>query len=95
MDTNKMREQFESTWADVMRGDEPAPGRKPTRSIIAPDRYAGSAAQFAWIWWQRSRSAVEIDMPETPNRGIGYGLFEAGKDACREAIEAQGLRVKP
>ena len=50
MDTNKMRdivrEQFEATWADVMRGDEPPPGRKPTRSRIDPEKYAGDAAQF-------------------------------------------------
>lgn len=62
MDTNKMRdisrEQFEATWADVMRGDEPPPGRKPTRSRIDPEKYAGDAAQFAWKWWQRSRATL-------------------------------------
>ena len=58
MDTNKMREEFEAYWADVMRGDEPPPGRKPTRSPIDPERYAGDAAQFAWKWWQRSRAAT-------------------------------------
>lgn len=45
--------------------------------------------------WRASRQAIEIELPETPNRGIGYGLFDAGKEACAEAIRAQGLRVKP
>lgn len=47
----------------------------------------------AWGAWQYSRASIQIQLPETPNRGIGYGLFDAGKEACRAAIEAAGLRV--
>ena len=95
MDTNKrrdiVREQFEATWADVMRGDEPPPGRKPTRSRIDPEKYAGDAAQFAWRWWQRSREAVVIDL--TPAMIPGGGYLEDQNAIA--AIEAQGLRVAP
>lgn len=83
MDTNKMRdisrEQFEATWADVMRGDEPPPGRKPTRSRIDPERYAGDAAQFAWKWWQRSRAAVVVELPAVTDELLtaAYWNFDA------------------
>lgn len=100
MDANKMRdisrEQFEAAWADVMRGDEPPPGRKPTRSRIDPERYAGDAAQFAWKWWQRSRAAVVVELPDS------FGAMThpcadkdevMGPQKVRSAIEAQGLKV--
>lgn len=107
MDANKMRdisrEQFEATWADVMLGDEPPPGRKPARSRICPDRYAGDAAQFAWVWWQRSRDSVSVELPEhKDDSGFqssawdhhDHGFNEA-IDECRAVIEAQGLKAKP
>jgi hypothetical protein len=94
MDTNKMRdiirEQFED-WAD-----KNWPGAK--RQQLERDEfgaYKNPIYRDFWTGWQASREAVVVELPETPNRGIGYGLFDAGKEACREAIEAQGLRVKP
>ncbi|WP_434577607.1 hypothetical protein [Pseudomonas sp. Z1-6] len=92
--TDKMREEFEATWADVMRGDEPPPGRKPARSRIDPERYAGDAAQFAWVWWQRSREPLVIELPDHycyDRPGEAYPVIQD----CREAIEAAGLKVSP
>lgn len=99
MDTNKMRdisrEQFEATWADVMRGDEPPPGRKPTRSRIDPEKYAGDAAQFAWKWWQRSRAAVVVELPRITGHEYDPLADADYREGCRAAIEAQGLKVAP
>ncbi|WP_443693972.1 hypothetical protein [Pseudomonas sp.] len=75
--TDKMREEFEAAWAEAMRGDDPAPGRKPLRSQIEPERYRGDAANFAWRWWQASREALVIELPQI----VGY---EAGYDSIRE-----------
>lgn len=63
-------------------------------TATANDDAANMLKAAAWAW-QASRDAVVVELPETPNRGIGYGLFEAGKEACREAIEAAGLKVAP
>ncbi|MFJ4113766.1 hypothetical protein [Pseudomonas sp. NPDC089758] len=63
-------------------------------TATANDDAAAMLKSAAWAW-QASRDAVVVGLPETPNRGIGYGLFDAGKEACREAIEAKGLKVAP
>lgn len=77
--TDKMREEFEAAWAEAMRGDDPAPGRKPLRSQIEPERYRGDAANFAWRWWQRSREALVIELPE-PYAVIGdYAACGGGR----------------
>lgn len=56
--------------------------------------YVKASTELAWQMWQASRAAIVVELPETPNHGIGYGLFAAGKEACAEAIEAAGLKVK-
>ncbi|MGV8864073.1 MAG: hypothetical protein ACOH2T_23255 [Pseudomonas sp.] len=90
--SDKMRDEFEAAWAEAMRGDDPAPGRKPLRSQIEPERYRGDAANFAWRWWQRSRDALVIELPEPSGisaDGFGY------QEACARAITTAGLKVKP
>lgn len=89
--TEQTRKEFEAAWADVMRGDEPPPGRKPTRSRIDPEKYAGGGAQFAWVWWQRSREAIEIELPTVC---ASDDPFELKRDIICELEEA-GLKVKP
>lgn len=92
--TNKMREEFEATWADVMRGDDPAPGRKPLRSLVDPDRYRGDAVNFAWNWWQRSRESLVVELPDyLDTEKLGFPAYDAA--AVDAAIEAVGLKVAP
>jgi len=62
---DNVREEFELAWQIKGMDDEGNLGSKPTRSVVNPDNYAGSAAQFAWIWWQRSRGiTVELEEKE-------------------------------
>lgn len=61
---DKMREEFEQAWAETKCDDEGIIGNKPTRSKINDDCYAGGAAQFALMWWKRSRAALCVKLPE-------------------------------
>lgn len=61
---DKMREEFERAWAETKCDDEGIIGNKPTRSKINDDCYAGGAAQFAWMWWKRSRASLCVKLPE-------------------------------
>ncbi|KXK67244.1 hypothetical protein BC89_33415 [Pseudomonas monteilii] len=104
MDTNKMREQFEEAWAYAMRNDEGVPGAKPLRSLVDPERYRGSAVNGAWHWWRLSREAVVVELPpkiSAHNTTEGGFVrpeaehYDEAIDDCREAFEAQGLKVAP
>ena len=64
---DKIREEFESAWAESRCDDDGVIGNKPTRSAVNADCYSGGAAQFAWVWWQRSRSALCVQMPRCCN----------------------------
>ncbi|MBC2660090.1 hypothetical protein H7A76_32075 [Pseudomonas sp. MSSRFD41] len=96
MDTNKMREQFEEWLKEVWP-------KALTIKYNSGD-YRSETVQQSWVSWQASREAVVVELPpkisahnKTAN---GYVRPEAEHydeaiDDCREAIEAQGLRVKP
>ena len=62
---DKVREEFELAWQIKGMDDEGNLGNKPTRSKIDKDKYAGDAAQFAWVWWKRSREDIVIRLPDT------------------------------
>lgn len=94
---SQMRDEFEKAVCARILADHPDSGLtvdeiKATRQ---GDFYESSTWSGMWWAWQDSRSTLVIELPETPNRGVGYGLWDAGKESCREAIEAAGLRVKP
>lgn len=61
---DKVREDFELAWQISKSDDEGNLGNKPTKSKIDSDKYAGDAAQFAWMWWKRSRESISIQLPE-------------------------------
>lgn len=82
-----MREEFENAWADVMRGDDPAPGRKPLRSPIEPYPYRGGAAEFAWKWWKRSRAGIETFSFSKEELNLFRQWFNAMEDLTPTYIE--------
>lgn len=61
---NKVREEFELAWQIKGSDDEGNLGHKPTRSVVDSTKYAGDAAQFAWIWWKRSRESLVAELPK-------------------------------
>lgn len=96
---DKMREEFESAWAESRCDDDGVIGNKPTRSMINADCYSGGAAQFAWVWWQRSRSALCVELPSFENgciRGYSGDCEEARMvvDAIAESLDEAGVRYE-
>ncbi len=98
METNKMRdisrEQFESFARDVLDWSD-------DEFRLASDGksyYWGSTGE-AWVFWQASREAVVVKLPAerrirhmpTPDENSSYN---EALENCREAIEAQGLKVE-
>lgn len=97
MDTNKMRdisrEQFELRY--------PVPegccwNAEQGRYVLFHLKLCtlGKYERFVenWVCWQDSREAVVVDLPQQP------GAHPDWKQAiryCRQAIEAQGLKVAP
>lgn len=96
MDTNKMRDAFEA-WAIE---DAASTGRS-LKFERGGEWYLGKDHQqmnLGWASWQASREAVVVELPseiEAPP----YACFQSGWNDMRgeavDAIEAQGLRVKP
>lgn len=103
MDTNKMREQFESkfqtpigmVWCEVAQQYVKALGCIcPATAITAQDQL--------WKCWQASREAVVVELPSEDTCRTSTSKEEAAQDAhnhalgeCRSVIEAQGLKVAP
>ncbi|WP_060514897.1 hypothetical protein [Pseudomonas sp. NBRC 111132] len=101
MDTNKMREQFE-VWAAKNYVVPPGIGHLFVRAEIG-DGYRLSNINHAWRGWQASREAVVVDLPpkisahNTTESGFvrpEAEHYDEAIDDCREAIEAQGLKVE-
>ena len=97
MDTNKMREQFESVARDVLDWSD-----DEFRLASDGKSYYWGATGEAWVFWQASREAVVVELPElrsVPDRDCwartnGLGFNNALKES-RKMIEAQGLKVAP
>jgi len=99
MDTNKMREQFESFGRDVLDWSD-----DEFRLASDGKSYYWGATGEAWVFWQASREAVVVELPpkiSTHNTTEGGFVrpeaehYDEAIDDCREAIEAQGLKVAP
>ncbi|MEB6589642.1 hypothetical protein MXM82_10930 [Pseudomonas asiatica] len=87
MDTNKMldisREQFEAWFRkeyQLEAGDE--------------INFANGGVRMMLKGWQASREAVVVDLPPRGALAASDSPWEVF-DACREAIEVQGLKVAP
>ena len=92
MDTNKMREQFEAKF-ETPHGVFWCDDR---------DRYLTTSAHVAcvqhqgrWEGWQASREAVVVELPRITGHEYDPLADADYREGCREAIEAQGLKVAP
>lgn len=97
MDTNKMREQFESFAREALDWSD-----DEFRLASDGKSYYWGATGEAWVFWQASREAVVVELPDVAN----YEVYDQQHDflhtdevtlmeAVRAAIEAQGLKVAP
>lgn len=95
MDTNKMRdisrEQFEKFALSAEGGLFAGHLAKGEGG-----EYLNYAAQCYWLFWQASREAVVMDLPDRDVEQCAYSLgFNSCLKQSRAAIEAQGLKVAP
>lgn len=60
--------------------------------------YAHPETDVAWIWWQASRAAVVIQLPDHRDYEETLSDHELGfniaLELCAEAIRAAGIKVK-
>ena len=87
MDTNKMREQFEA-W--VLR-------EFPEQSLarFTTGEYQGFTVEHCWQAWKASRETVVVTLPRITGHEYDPLADADYREGCREAIEAQGLKVTP
>ncbi|AFV50669.1 hypothetical protein G169_gp56 [Pseudomonas phage AF] len=58
------------------------------------DKYKFQTAWAAWEGWQASRQALVIDLPSVQCIRINDYTAEETREACRRAIESQGVKCK-
>ncbi|MGN7901451.1 hypothetical protein ACTJJT_01080 [Pseudomonas sp. 22373] len=101
-DINRMREQFEA--AAKEQGLSLTRTQQALRFANGHSRVAGDYVALetlcAWWAWQASRSTIEVKLPA--QRRIRHmpmpdenGSYNEALENCRDAIEAQGLKVAP
>lgn len=57
--------------------------------------YLDSKVDLAWIAWQASRAAIEIELPmKKAEHSYHQSAFNGGIDASAKAIRAAGIKVK-
>lgn len=98
MDTNKMREQFEKAWTLMSYPDSEGlddPFYLSDFSLNPQGEYLEPIIHYAWWGWQASRATAVVELPtKACIRTNEYTPYEV-VDVCRDAIEAQGLKVAP
>lgn len=101
MDTNKMREQFETALVTKLVRElaEKAPGLPADAAEIIVrsqwlerkgDGYAAPVPDHGWWAWQASREAVVVELPEKSGEGKGHCStepFEHYGDGWDECLE--------
>lgn len=99
MDTNKMREQFEQWAKDRYSWHLHDDARDPEDRTLASwngETYGNRIVEGMWQAWQASREAVVVELPREPyqSQGLYQPTYGAALKDCRDAIEAQGLKVE-
>ncbi|WDH25020.1 hypothetical protein [Pseudomonas chlororaphis] len=92
MDTNKMREQFEAWHRSVVEGE-------PPHEKYSDGSYVNPHVNRYWAGWQASRETLVVELPNSFEIAPPYACYEGGWNDMHgeavDAIEAQGLKVKP
>lgn len=91
---DKVREEFELAWQIKGMDDEGNLGNKPTRSKIDSDIYAGDAAQFAWMWWKRSRESVIVKIPKEGEASSFGNYIVFDYESVVKMLEEAGVRYE-
>ena len=90
MSEEKMRAEFEAAaeehfWLQDLRGDYDK----------AEQEYLDEIVQTAWEFWQLSREALVIELPESYPRHRDSYIDVMDAELVVEAIEAAVVRAKP
>lgn len=99
MSTEKMREEFE-VWVSKKYPNESLHKCRADRGFIyCVGDYVVPAVHIAWLSWQASRAAIEVELPESFEHE-SYGFLDPlGSaiyvDELTEVIRSLGLKVKP
>lgn len=93
MDTNKMRDAFEVALAK--QAAEEGFAKPSLRRNKNNGDYVDPFEQAAWWGWQASREAVVVTLPRITGHEYDPLADAEYREGCREAIEAQGLKVAP
>lgn len=90
MNASQMREQFESQFVEEYVRVLGEGARELATHALAAN---SPVVSMSWWAWQASRAAVVVQLPATGT--LLTPGWNQGVRACGEAIEAQGLKVKP
>ncbi|MBF8720480.1 hypothetical protein [Pseudomonas guariconensis] len=93
MDTNKMREQFETAFVEEQVR---ACGEGFRSSAVYMVKQNMATVSAAWWAWQASRAVIVLDLSDlsqcfSPNDCGDWAMW---LDDVKKLIEAQGLKVK-
>lgn len=94
MDTNKMREQFESFASEVLDWSD-----DEFRLASDGKSYYWGTTGEAWVFWQASREAVVVepvwpDHYDYTNSDVAGAALLDCRTAFQKAMKAQGLKVE-
>lgn len=93
MDANKMRTEFEAAVMAKWPGIRMLRVNRPGSPVDG--EYELPGLEGAWWGWQASREAVVVTLPRITGHEYDPLADAEYREGCREAIEAQGLKVAP
>lgn len=93
-----LREEFEAVYALKYERDTGHQLSTPLCELREDDHYGADRTYLnaAWEWWQASRAALAVELPEVEYFGDSWsGGWALRKDDVVEALTDAGIPVKP
>ncbi len=90
MDTNKMREEFETQFVEEYVRVLGEGARELAAHALAAN---SPVVSMSWWAWQSSRAAAVVELPKFED--YPASMERDMRESLRAAIEAQGLKVGP